>query len=517
MAIKPELLEDLKKRREKILNGGGIEKIEKRHEKGLMTARDRLNALYQENSFQEFGVNVRHNCHNFGQEKKEIPSDGVVVGIGLVDGREVAATASDFTVEGGSLGLAHANKICDTMDYALKTGVPIVTVNDSGGARIQEGVAALSGYSKIFYRNVLASGVVPQISLISGPCAGGAAYSPALMDFLIMKKTNAQMFITGPATIEAVLGQKCTMDDIGSAAVHSSVSGNIHFVAEDDAHSIQILKKLLSFLPSNNMSEPPHKLDTPIDMGLDQGMNEIIPDNNKMPLDTHKVIERLVDDGDFLEVQRDFAKNVIVGFARIGGVVVGIIGNQPMQKAGCLDIDSSDKAARFVRFCNAFNIALVTLVDVPGFLPGIQQERGGIIRHGAKLLFAYAQSTVPKITLIMRKAYGGAYIAMCSRDMGADAVLAWPGAEIAVMGAEGAVNVLYARQLKASENPEKERAEIIADYEKKFYNPYVAAEMGQVTEVIDPAESRGKIARLLRSLLTKKELRPAKKHGNIPL
>lgn len=517
MAIKPQLLEDLKKRREKILNGGGLDKIEKRHEKGLMTARDRLDSLFQAGSFSEFGMNVRHSCHNFGQEKKEIPGDGVVVGTGLVAGRNVACAASDFTVEGGSLGYAHAMKICDAMDYALKAGMPIVTVNDSGGARIQEGVAALSGYSKIFYRNVLASGVVPQISLISGPCAGGAAYSPALMDFLIMKKSNAQMFITGPATIEAVLGQKCTMDDIGSAAVHATVSGNIHFVAEDDAHSIEILKKLLSFLPSNNMEDPPHKLDTPIDTTPDAALNEMIPDNNKMPLDTQKVIERLVDNGDFLEVQRDFAKNMIIGFARIGGVVVGIIGNQPTQKAGCIDIDASDKAARFVRFCNAFNIALVTLVDVPGFLPGIQQERGGIIRHGAKLLFAYAQSTVPKITLIMRKAYGGAYIAMCSKDMGADAVLAWPGAEIAVMGAEGAVNVLYSRQLKAAENPAEERAKLIADYEEKFNNPYAAAAMGQVTEVIDPSESRTKLSLLLRSLLNKKEVRPAKKHGNIPL
>ena len=517
MAINPKLLEDLKKRREKILLGGGKEKIEKRHEKGLMTARDRMNTLFQDDTFLEIGMNVRHNCHNFGQEKKEIPGDGVVVGTGLVNGRNVACAASDFTAEGGSLGFAHASKICDAMDYALKAGMPMVTINDSGGARIQEGVAALSGYAKIFYRNVLASGVVPQISLISGPCAGGAAYSPALMDFLIMKKKDAGMFITGPATIEAVLGQKCSMDDIGSAAVHATVSGNIHFVAEDDEHSLEILKKLLSFLPSNNMEEPPHKLETPIDMTPDYGINDLIPEINKMPLDTSKVIERLVDDGDFLEVQKDFAKNIIIGFARIGGVVVGIIGNQPMHKAGCLDIDSSDKAARFVRFCNAFNIALVTLVDVPGFLPGIQQERGGIIRHGAKLLFAYSQCTVPKVTLIMRKAYGGAYIAMCSKDLGADSVLAWPTAEIAVMGAEGAVNVLYARQIKASEDPAAERATIIADYEDKFYNPYVAAEMGQVSEVIDPAESRGKIALLLRSLLHKKEVRPAKKHGNIPL
>lgn len=517
MAINPKLLEDLKNRREKILLGGGEEKIQKRHEKGLMTARERLENLYDPDSFLEIGMHVRHNCYNFGQEKKTIASDGVVVGTGLVHGRCVACAASDFTAEGGSLGFRHAAKICDAMDYSLKAGIPMVTINDSGGARIQEGVAALSGYAKIFYRNVLASGVVPQISLISGPCAGGAAYSPALMDFLIMKKKDAGMFITGPATIEAVLGQKCSMDDIGSAAVHATVSGNIHFVAEDDVHSLEILKKLLSFLPSNNMEEPPHKLETPVDMTPDSGMNELIPDVNKMPLDTHKVIARLVDEADFLEVQKDFAKNVIIGFARIGGVVVGIIANQPMVKAGCLDIDSSDKAARFVRFCNAFNIPQVTLVDVPGFLPGIQQERGGIIRHGAKLLFAYAQSTVPKITLIMRKAYGGAYIAMCSKDMGADAVLAWPCAEIAVMGAEGAVNVLYARQIKAAEDPAKERAEIIADYEDKFYNPYVAAEMGQVTEVIDPSESRGKLSLLLRNLLHKREVRPAKKHGNIPL
>ena len=517
MAIDPKLIEELEKRREKVLLGGGQDKIDKRHEKGLMTARDRMAGLYEDGTFMEIGMHVRHSCHNFGQEKKEIPGDGCVSGSGLVAGRPVACAASDFTVEGGSLGNAHAKKIVDAQKYALKAGIPMLTINDSGGARVQEGVAALSGYAEIFYNNVLASGVIPQISLICGPCAGGAAYSPALMDFIIMKKSDAGMFITGPAVIEAVLNQKCTMDDIGSAAVHASVSGNIHFVAENDQHALDIAKRLISFLPANNMEEPPHKLDTQISLVPDGGMNEVIPADNKTPLDTYKVIDRLVDDGDFMEVQRDFAKNVIIGFARIGGVVVGIIANQPNFKAGCLDIDASDKAARFIRFCNAFNIALVTLVDVPGFLPGIAQERGGIIRHGAKLLFAYAQATVPKVTLIMRKAYGGAYIAMCSKDLGADSVFAWPGAEIAVMGAEGAVNVLYGRQLKTAENPEEERGKLLDDYREKFYNPYVAAQMGLVTEVINPSESRAKIAMALRTLLHKKEVRPAKKHGNIPL
>ncbi len=517
MAIDPKLIEQLDERREKVLLGGGQDKIDKRHAKGLMTARDRMDYLYEEGSFMEFGMHVQHDCHNFGQEKKTIPGDGLVSGPGVINGRPVACAASDFTVAGGSLGLAHAKKIADAQEFSIKAGIPMITINDSGGARVQEGVAALSGYAQIFYNNVLASGVVPQISLICGPCAGGAAYSPALMDFIIMKKSDAGMFITGPAVIEAVLNQKCTMDDIGSAAVHASVSGNIHFVAEDDAHAIDICKRLLSFLPANNMEEPPHKLDTPLCLNSDPGMSEVVPGDNKNPLDVYKVINRLVDDGDFLEVQRDFAKNVVIGFARIGGVVVGIIANQPNVKAGCLDIDSSDKAARFVRFCNAFNIALVTLVDVPGFLPGIGQERGGIIRHGAKLLFAYSQATVPKVTLVMRKAYGGAYIAMCCKDLGADMTFAWPGAEIAVMGAEGAVNVLYAKQIIASESPEEDRQKYLDDYREKFYNPYVAAKMGLITDVIHPDDSRAKITMALRTLLHKKEVRPAKKHGNIPL
>lgn len=517
MAIDPKLIEQLEARREKILLGGGQEKIDKRHAKGILTARDRMDYLYEEGTFMENGMYAKHNCHNFGQEKKVIPADGCVSGTGFVNGRAVACAASDFTSEGGSLGYTHAMKIVDAQNYAMKAGIPMITINDSGGARVQEGVAALSGYAQIFYNNVLASGVIPQISLILGPCAGGAAYSPALMDFIIMKKSDAGMFITGPAIIEAVLNQKCTMDDIGSAAVHATVSGNIHFVAENDQHALDITKRLLSFLPANNMEEPPHKLDTPVDTAPDKGMYDVIPDANNIPLDVAQVIDRIVDNHDFLEVQADFAKNVVVGFARIGGVVVGIIANQPKFKAGCLDIDSSDKAARFVRFCNAFNTPLVNLVDVPGFLPGINQERGGIIRHGAKLLFAYAQATVPKVTLVLRKAYGGAYIAMCCKDLGADVVLAWPGAEIAVMGAEGAVNLLGGREIKAAADPEAKRQELLTDYRDQFYNPYVAAGMGQVTDVIDPADTRAKIALALRTLLHKKETRPSKKHGNIPL
>lgn len=405
-------------------------------------------------------MHVRTTATTSAWKRRKSPANGVVSGFGLVNGRPVACAASDFLAQGGSLGYMHAMKIADAQKYSLKAGIPMVTVNDSGGARLQEGVAALSGYAQVFYNNVLASGVVPQISMILGPCAGGAAYSPALTDFIIMRNSgNAGMYITGPKVIEQVTYEKCTMDDIGSAAIHASVSGNVHFVADSDAHALDILKRLLSFLPANNTEEPPHKLDTPLDLSMDGGMNDLIPSDNRTPLDVQPIISRLVDNGDFLEVQKDFAKNIVVGFGRICGVVVGIIANQPNVKAGCLDIDSSDKAARFIRFCNAFNTPLVNLVDVPGFLPGKNQERGGIIRHGAKLIFAYSQSTVPKVTLIMRKAYGGAYIAMCCKDLGADAVFAWPGAEIAVMGAEGAVPVLYGRELKAVEDPaEKAKA-----------------------------------------------------------
>ena len=516
MTIDPAKLELLRKKREALVLGGGAEKAEKRHEKGQLTARERLATLFDSYTFQESGTYVEHSNRNFGMDKKKIPGDGVVTGTGMVEGRQVSAFSQDFTVAAGTLGRMHAKKICEVMDVAARTGSPIVAFQDSGGARIQEGVEALAGYGDVFYRNVLMSGVVPQIAVIAGPCAGGAAYSPALMDFIIMTRENAYMFITGPEIIKAVTGKECTMDSIGSADIHASVSGNVHFVADDDVHAIEIVKKLLSYLPSNNTEDAPF-IPSEIVLEEDDYINDLIPDDQAMPIDVYKIIERLVDNGDFLEVQAQFAKNIVVGFARIAGMSVGVIANQPMVKAGVLDIDSSDKGARFIRFCNAFNIPLVTLVDVPGFMPGIDQERGGIIRHGAKLLFAYGSATVPKITIILRKAYGGAYLAMCGQAMGADLVYAWPCAEIAVMGAEGAVNLLYRSELKDSED-KKARAKQLADeYRSEFASPYYSAELGFVTDVIFPGETRGTIAMALRKLSAKRELRPSKKHGNIPL
>lgn len=517
MPIKKELLENLAQRRAKIEAGGGLDKLEARRKKGLMTARDRISELFEPNSFQEFGAHAEHTGTNFGLDKKYMPADGVVTGIGQVDGRPVAAYSQDFTVAGGSLGNIHAQKICNVMDYAVKAGMPVIGINDSGGARIQEGVESLSGYGKIFFRNVYASGVVPQITIIAGPCAGGAAYSPALTDFIIMVRDSGSMFITGPEVIKAVTGQKCTMEEIGSAAANASVSGNIHFVAENDQHAIEIARKLLSFLPSNNIMDPPHRLNAPLDLSIDVDIRDLVPEDPKEPIDAHAVISRVVDDGDFLEVQRDFAKNIIVGFARIQGVVVGIVSNQPKVKAGTLDIDASDKSARFIRFCNVFNIPIVTFVDVPGFLPGVQQERGGIIRHGAKMLFAYAASTVPLITVIMRKAYGGAYLAMSCRDLGADLVFAWPTAEIAVMGAEGAAKILFREEIKKAEDPKKREAELVQDYRDKFASPYQAARLAMITDVIDPAQTRATLGAALRNSLGKRETRPPKKHGNIPL
>jgi propionyl-CoA carboxylase beta chain len=403
------------------------------------------------------------------------------------------------------------------MDYAVKAGMPVIGINDSGGARIQEGVESLSGYGKIFFRNVYASGVIPQITIIAGPCAGGAAYSPALTDFIIMVRNSGSMFITGPEVIKAVTGQTCTMDEIGSAAANASVSGNIHFVAENDAHAVAIAKKLLSFLPSNNIMDPPHRLNTKLDLSVDPCIDDLIPADPKEPIDALAVILRVVDDADFLEVQRDFAKNIIVGFARIQGVVVGIVSNQPKVKAGTLDIDASDKSARFIRFCNVFNIPIVTFVDVPGFLPGVQQERGGIIRHGAKMLFAYASATVPLLTIIMRKAYGGAYLAMSCRDLGADLVFAWPTAEIAVMGAEGAAKILFREEIKKAEDPKAREAEMVQDYRDKFASPYQAARLAMITDVIEPGQTRATLGVALRNTLGKRETRPPKKHGNIPL
>jgi len=517
MAIPKAALEELEKRRTIARAGGGEDKLEARRKKGVMTARDRLNELFQAGTFQEWGLHAEHDCHHFGLEKKSLPGDGVVTGTGIVDGRLVAAFSQDFTVSGGSLGRIHAKKICDLMDYALKVGCPVIGFNDSGGARIQEGDDSLSGYGRVFFRNVLVSGVVPQIAIVAGPCAGGAAYSPALMDFIIMVKGAANMFICGPEVIQAVTGQKCTMEEIGSPAANAGVSGNVQFIAENDADAVQIARKILSFIPANNLLDPPHRPTPKVDLSLDPEMGKLVPEGAKDPLDVTKIIHRLVDNGDFLEVHQAWARNIIVGFARIQGIVVGVIANNPAVKAGTLDIDSSDKGARFIRFCNVFNIPLITLVDVPGFMPGVQQERGGIIRHGAKMLFAYAAATVPKITLIMRKAYGGAYLAMCSADMGADFVYAWPTAEIAVMGAEGAVKILYKREISGAKDPKAKEAELVAEYREKFCSPYEAARKAMIKDVIAPAETRAVISLALRNTLTKRETRPPKKHGTIPM
>lgn len=517
MAIAPQLLKKLNDRRRRAEAAGGEDKLAARHAKGQLGARERLLALYDPNTFTEWGLHADHDCHGFGLETKSFPGDGVVTGIGYVAGRPVAAFSQDFTVCGGSLGRIHSKKICDLMDYAMKAGMPILGINDSGGARIQEGDDSLSGYGQVFFRNVQASGLVPQISIIAGPCAGGAAYSPALTDFVIMTKSNANMFICGPDVIKAATGQAVTMDEIGSAMAHAAVNGNVHFVADDDKHALEISRKLLSFLPANNVMDPPHRPTPALDLSLDQGVNQLIPGDAKAAFDVLALIPRLVDDGDFLEVHANFAKNIVVGFGRISGVVVGIVANQPTVKAGTLDIDSSDKAARFIRTCNVYNIPIVTLVDIPGFMPGLAQERGGIIRHGAKMLFAYAAATVPKLTVIMRKAYGGAYLAMCSSDMGADVVYAWPTAEIAVMGAEGAVKVLFKKEISAAADPKAKEAELVADYKEKFASPFAAARKGMITDVIDPAQTRAVLALALRNTLSKRETRPPKKHGNMPL
>lgn len=517
MSIKQDLLNKLENRRESVRLGGGTARIEKRHAKGLLTARERLGYFFDQDSFQEWGMHVEHACHDFGMESKSLPCDGVVTGIGLVNGRPTAAFSQDFTVGGGALGQRHAKKICNIMDYAQQCGMPLVGINDSGGARIQEGVESLSGYGQVFYRNVILSGCVPQIAVIAGNCAGGAAYSPALMDFLIMTRENANMFICGPQVIKAATGEQATMEQIGSAAANASISGNVHFIADNDQHALEIATSLLSYLPANNIENPPHAPTADICLDPDESMNELVPADSKGGMDMYEVINRLVDAGTFLEVHRDFAKNIIVGFSRIDGIVAGIIANQPMVLAGALDIDASDKSARFIRFCNAFNVPIVNLVDVPGFLPGVQQEQGGIIRHGAKMLFAYASATVPKITIITRRAYGGSYLAMCSSDLGADMVFAWPTAEIAVMGAEGAVDVLYRKELAKEEDQEAARTKRIDEYRDRFASPYMAASHGMITDVISPSQTRCVVSLALRNSLKKSEVRPPKKHGLMPL
>jgi propionyl-CoA carboxylase beta chain len=511
-------MSDLEERRARISLGGGQDKIDKRHSKGQLTARERLEVLFDPDTFVEFGMHAEHACHAFGMEKKSMPADGVVTGIGYVDGRPVAAVSHDFTVGGGALGRIHAKKVCDLMDYAMKAGMPIIGINDSGGARIQEGVDSLSGYGQIFFRNVQASGLVPQIAIIAGPCAGGAAYSPALTDFIIMvRDPNTNMFICGPQVIKSATGENAQLEQFATADAHASVSGNVHLIANSDQHAVELAQRLMTYLPSNNLDEPPHEPTDKLSLDRLKKLDQIMPANPKEAFDVRDVIEQLTDAESFFEIQETFAPNIVTGFARIDGVVVGIIANQPKVKAGCLDIDASDKGARFIRTCNVYGIPLITLVDVPGYMPGLAQERGGIIRHGAKLLFAYGAATVPKVTVILRKAYGGAYLAMCSADMGADLVYAWPTSEIAVMGAEGAVKVLFGRELKSHENPQERLTALVEEYREEFASPYQAAKNGLITDVIEPSQTRAVVSLGLRSLLSKRENRPPKKHGNIPL
>lgn len=519
MAFEDKIKELLDKREQAKL-GGGQKRIDSQHNKGKLTARERIELLLDEGSFEEFDMFVSHRCTNFGIDREQILSDGVVTGFGTIDGRLVYLFSQDFTVFGGSLSEMFANKICKVMDKAMKVGAPVIGINDSGGARIQEGVNSLAGYAEIFQRNIMASGVIPQISAIFGPCAGGAVYSPALTDFIVMSKKNSYMFVTGPKVVKTVTGEVVTDDELGGAMVHGSKSGVNHFVAEDEQEGIMLIRKLLSYLPQNNLEDPPISVcDDPIDR-LEDVLNEIIPENPNKPYDVKDIIHSLVDYSEFLEVQRHYAPNIVIGFAKFNGMPVGIVANQPNYLAGVLDINASRKAARFVRFCDAFNVPLVTLVDVPGFLPGTAQEYGGIILHGAKLLFAYGEATVPKITITLRKSYGGAHDVMSSKQLRGDLNYAWPSAEIAVMGSKGAIEILYQKELKAMTD-EQERLDFIAtkeaDYKVKFSNPYNAAKFGYIDDVIEPRNTRFRIIRALQSLATKKDVNPPKKHSNIPL
>jgi methylmalonyl-CoA carboxyltransferase large subunit len=508
-------IEDLRERVGKAMLGGGEDKLEKQRHAGKLTARERVEALVDPGSFDEAGLFAEHRATLFGMAGKSFPADGVVTGAASVGGRLVHLASQDFTVSGGSAGEVHSIKVAEIMEQSLKTGSPFIFINDSGGARVQEGIDSLSGYGKVFYTNVMLSGAVPQISLICGPCAGGAAYSPALTDFIIQTR-QAQMFITGPQVIKQVTGEVVTAEQLGGPEAHMVNSGVIHFVAEDDRHAVALCQKLLSFLPSNNLEDPPPAAaESSVDANPE--LENVVPVEGKQGYDVKRVIQGVVDAGDFLEVQSDYAANIVVGFARVTGRSVGIVANQPSVNAGALDIGASNKAARFIRFCNAFNIPLVTFVDVPGFLPGVQQEHGGIIRHGAKMLFAYSAATVPKVTVILRKAYGGAYLAMCGKDLGADRVFAWPTAEVAVMGAEGAAGIVFRKEIEEATDKAAKRAEVIARYRDVFSNPYVAAGRRLVDAVIEPSLTRRYVARALEYLHTKRELRPAKKHGLIPL
>jgi acetyl-CoA carboxylase carboxyltransferase component len=517
MGIVEDKIRDLKAREAKLLEMGGEKAVAAHHEKGKLTARERLNLLFDKGTFREIDMFVRHRCVNFDMQNVDIPADGVITGHGLVDGRTVFAFSQDFTSRAGSLGEMHSKKICKVMDLALKAGVPFVGINDSGGARIQEGVDALSGYGQIFFRNSAASGVIPQISAIMGPTAGGAVYSPAMTDWVFMVKNTSYMFITGPEVIKAVTGEEISFEELGGAKTHNEKSGVAHFACENDADAIQQIKRLLSFLPSNNMEDAPY-----VDTGdnpkrTDAALNTIIPDSPNKIYDMKAVILSIVDNGDFFEPHQFFAGNMIVGFARLNGRVIGIIANQPKVLAGCLDINASDKATRFIRFCDSFNIPLLTIADVPGYLPGSQQEWGGIIRHGAKLLWCYSEATVPKLLLVTRKDYGGSYLAMCSKDLGADMAFAWPTAEIAVMGAAGAANIIHRKEITGAENPDAKRQEKIQEYEALFSNPYQAAQRGYIDAVIVPSETRPRLIDALEAMCSKRETRPPKKHGNIPM
>jgi propionyl-CoA carboxylase beta chain len=515
------MIEDkLKLLREKNLaaaEGGGKDRVARQHAEGKMTARERIEFLLDDGTFEEFDKLKTHRCTDFGMEAQQFPGDGFVTGHGLIDGREVFVFAQDFTVFGGSLSETNAQKVCKLMDLAMKVGAPIIGLNDSGGARIQEGVASLGGYADIFLRNTLASGVVPQISAIMGPCAGGAVYSPAITDFTVMVRNTSYMFITGPDVIKTVTHEEVSKEELGGAMTHNQTSGVAHFAAADEAQCLRLIRELLSFIPSNNMDDPPFVSTDDADDRADEALNRVVPDASNQPYDIRKIIELVADDGYFFEIQEHFARNIVIGFARLGGQSVGIVANQPAYLAGVLDIDASVKGARFVRFCDCFNIPIVTFEDVPGFLPGVSQEYGGIIRHGAKLLYAYAEATVPKVTVVTRKAYGGAYCVMGSKHIRTDINFAYPTSEIAVMGAEGAVGILYRREINAADDKESARLQRMEEYRDKFASPYVAAERGYIDEVIEPRYTRPKLIRALRLLANKRDTNPPRKHGNIPL
>ena len=517
MSTTSEKIEQFHQKREKSVWGGGKERIEKEQKKGKYSARERIQLLLDPGTFKETDPFVVHRCHDFGIGRKKIVGDGVVTGYGRIYRRPITLFAQDFTVFGGSLGEMHASKICKIMDMALKVGAPIIGINDSGGARIQEGVSALGGYAEIFYRNVQASGIVPQISLIMGSCAGGAVYSPAMTDFVIMVAKTSNMFITGPKVIKTVTGEEVTSEALGGAMTHATKSGVAHLVAENESEALLMTKKLLTYLPQNNLEESPsYETEDPIGR-RDPTLNTLIPDNPNKPYEIKSVIQKVIDTDSFFEIHPHWAQNIVVGFGLLGGKSIGIIGNQPNVLAGTLDMDASIKGARFVRFCDAFNIPLLTFVDVPGFLPGLAQEHGGIIRHGSKLLYAYCEASVPKLTVITRKAYGGAYDVMCSKHIRSDMVLAWPTAEIAVMGPDGAVEVVFKNELEESSDPKQKKNELVLEYREKFANPYVAAERGYIDSVIEPSWTRPHLIEALDLLKTKREARPSRKHGNIPL